>query len=294
MENLQPDVKLLAIDIDGTLLNKEKQITQRTRDAVRAAQEAGIIVTLATARRYHNTRPIAFELDIDIPLILCDGALIMQHPQEQVLHTHFLPVPLAQAIIPIMVENGVQPIIHRLHGNVEETWTGPETFDDVYAQAYLSRYPQHLHRLPYADYNEQQPTPVRIVAFTNEETIYKLIPLITPLPCTWSFIKEGSYGTAELAVLDAGCSKASGVRLLAESRGIPLEQVMAIGDNTNDIEMLQQVGWGVAMGQAPESVKDSADAITASNMEDGVAVAIERYALRRSATTASNSFKRAT
>ena len=79
--------------------------------------------------------------------------------------------------------------------------------------------------------------------------------------------------------MQAGCTKASGVTTLAQHLNIPMEQVMAIGDNSNDREMLETAGWGVAMGQASEPVKAIANAVTASNQDDGVAVAIERYAL---------------
>ncbi len=111
------------------------------------------------------------------------------------------------------------------------------------------------------------------------------------MPCAWNFTRRGSYGTAELAVMNPACSKASGVALLAQHLGITMEEVMAIGDNNNDLEMLQAVGWSVAMGQAPEAIKAVANAVTTSNAEDGVALAIERYALGlgRDANTASNS-----
>jgi hydroxymethylpyrimidine pyrophosphatase-like HAD family hydrolase len=76
-----------------------------------------------------------------------------------------------------------------------------------------------------------------------------------------------------------GCSKASGVKEAARHFAIPLSEVMTIGDNTNDIPMLHAAGWSVAMGHAPEPVRASAKAITASNREDGAALAIERYVL---------------
>ena len=91
-----------------------------------------------------------------------------------------------------------------------------------------------------------------------------------------------------------GCTKASGVTALAEALAIPMEQVMAIGDNNNDIEMVEAVGWGVAMGHAVPALKAVARAQTTSNTEEGVAQAIERYALFPERTTDSNSFKRAT
>ena len=107
-------------------------------------------------------------------------------------------------------------------------------------------------------------------------------------------LKRGIYGSAELAIMDYGCSKASGVAALANTLHISLSEVMAIGDNNNDIAMLQSVGWGVAMGQAPEQVKSAAQVVTASNWEDGVAQAIARYALSSARLASSNSFNRAT
>jgi hydroxymethylpyrimidine pyrophosphatase-like HAD family hydrolase len=82
-----------------------------------------------------------------------------------------------------------------------------------------------------------------------------------------------------MAIMQTGCSKASGVADLAHQLDIPLSQIMAIGDNMNDIEMIEQAGWGVAMGQSIKPVLAIADAVTASNANDGVAQAIERYIL---------------
>jgi Cof subfamily protein (haloacid dehalogenase superfamily) len=287
-------IQLLAIDIDGTLLNPQRQITPRTRAAIQAAQQQGIIVTLATARRYINTAPIAAELGISIPVILCDGALIIAHPDGAVLHTRVLDAAIAQQAVEILVHHGVQPVVHHVNGLIEETWTGQAEYDNEWVTGYFSTFPDHLRRFPYASCCIGHPDPLRVVAFTSEEIVNRLIPEISELDCAWNMTRRGSYGTAELAIMHTACSKASGVIALARQLAIPLQQVMAIGDNNNDIEMLQSVGWGVAMGQAPNHVKAIAHAVTTSNAEDGVALAIENYALRLSTQTLSNSFKRAT
>jgi Cof subfamily protein (haloacid dehalogenase superfamily) len=273
-------IKLLALDIDGTLLDPHKHITSRTHTAIRSAQKAGVIITLATARRYRNTRPIASTLGIDIPLILCDGALIIEHPQGQVLHTYLLQADIAQQAVDIMVRHHVQPIIHHIFAAIEETWTGPEHLDTTWLKPYLNAFPQHLKRLPLNTLCAEQPDPLRVVAFASEEKIDEMLPEITALPCTWDAIKRGNYGCAELVVMHQRCTKAHGVQALASLLHIGLEQVMAIGDNTNDCAMLQAAGWGVAMGQATEEVKAYAHTTTASNAEDGVALAIERYILQ--------------
>lgn len=288
-------IKLLVIDIDGTLLNPAGTINPATLESVRAAREAGIVVTLATARRYCNTAPIADELGIDCPLILCDGALIVQHPQALLLQTHGLAAQVAQQVVEIMAsyDHDVQPVVHPNLGLVEEVWTGPKEHDNLWVEAYFITYPDRVRRFPYAELCAGRPDPLRVVAFASEESVQALIPAVSTLNCSWNAIKRGNYGSAEIAVLAPDCSKASGVASLARLLHIPLTQVMAIGDNNNDIPMLQSVGWGVAMGQAPAAVKAIAQAVTASNAEDGAALAIERYALRRASHAASNSRKRA-
>jgi 5-amino-6-(5-phospho-D-ribitylamino)uracil phosphatase len=148
--------------------------------------------------------------------------------------------------------------------------------------------------MPYKSLCFGHSDPLRVVAFTEEERILKLIPEVSALDCSWTTIKRGNYGCAELTIMDPGCSKASGVIALAHYLNIPLQQIMAIGDNNNDIQMLRTAGWGVAMGHASEAVKAAAQAVTASNWEDGVAQAIERYALCSSARAASNCLNRLT
>src|ERR1700756_273806 len=118
-------IKMLVIDIDGTLLNPEGEITPFTRAAVQAAQQAGILVTLATARRYCNTAPVAIELGLDIPLILYDGALIVEHPQGGILHTFPLAADVAQQAVDLLAARAIQPVVHPVSGLAEEIWTGP-------------------------------------------------------------------------------------------------------------------------------------------------------------------------
>src|SRR5436305_6544468 len=290
----QAPIKLIAIDIHQTLLQPQKHITPRTRDAIQAAREAGIIVTLATGRRYHNSLIFAEELGIDIPIILYDGALIVEHPQGTVLHSHQLQAHIAQEVVEILVEYKIQPVVHHMRDNIEETWTGHAEFDNDWVSTYFSFTPHNLQRVHYDNCCVGQADPLRVLAFAPEEITHTLIPAISTLDCSWNIISSGNYGTAEMAIMHKMCSKASGVEALARHLQIPLSQVMAIGDNNNDIEMLQSVGWGVAMGQASAQVKAMAHATTASNTEDGVALAIERYALACDRQYCSNSSKRPT
>jgi Cof subfamily protein (haloacid dehalogenase superfamily) len=294
METTPTHISLLVIDIDGTLLNPKGEITPSTREAVRAAQQSGIVVTLAAARRYYNTSQVADDLGLTGPIILYDGALIVQHPQATILASRPLKAAIAQEAVSILAQHGIQPVVHPNSGLAEEIWTGPAELDNLWIDAYFAAFPERMRRMAYDTLCAGHPDPLRVVAFTAEEAIPQVIPEISALNCTWTTIKRGSYNSAELVVMDIGCSKASAVATLAASLGISLQDVMALGDNNNDTEMLKTVGWGVAMGQAPESVKSAANAVTASNWEDGAAQAIERYALRSAAQSASNSLNRAT
>ncbi|HEX4714679.1 MAG TPA: Cof-type HAD-IIB family hydrolase [Ktedonobacteraceae bacterium] len=282
MQKPSAEIKLIAIDIDGTLLRPDGQISPRTCAAIQAARDAGMIVTLATARRYIGAHAIATALGIELPLIVYDGALIVSHPSQTILVSQTLAPALIQQTIEVFQRYHLQPIIQPCESGLclnEEVWTGLVEYDNPGLATYLLAGRDRTRRMSYELLQSSSTNVLRVAAFAEEEVLQRMLPAITELPCSWIFAPHGSYQSAELAVMQPGCSKASGIATLAAYYGIALEQVMAIGDSYNDLEMLRLAGWGVAMGQAPESVKAAANAITASNLEDGVALALERYAL---------------
>ncbi len=288
------NIKIIVIDIDGTLLTPEGSITAHSLEAVQAAQQARIVVTLATARRYSNTAIIANELGLNTPLILYDGAMIIQHPHKAILHKQLLQASVGQQAVDMLIRHKLQPVVHPFKGTEEEIWTGPTAFDNPWVDTYFASAPKQVHRMPFETLCTGHTDPIRVVAFASEEIIYTLLPEVAALDCSWTITKRGNYGSAELAIMNPACSKASGVIELARYLSIPLGQIMAIGDNNNDLEMLRTVGWGVAMGQASEAVKSAARTVTASNWEDGVAKAIQHYALCNATTDDSNSLNRLT
>jgi Cof subfamily protein (haloacid dehalogenase superfamily) len=272
-------IKLLAIDIDGTLLNREKKITKRTRAAIQEAQANGILVMLATARRYRNAAPFAEELGLEMPLIICDGAQIVHFPDRTIIKQHLLDVEVAQVAVETMVQHAIQPIVHHTIEQTEVTWCGPDEFDNPELAPYLEIH-TNVTRFSYDSLFAGNPGPLRIVAFTSKETSIAIIPHIAKLDCSCYTIERGLYGCAEVTVMHRHSSKATALLTMAETLNIEMDEVMAVGDGINDREMLQIAGWGVAMGQASQIVKEAADTITESNGEDGAAHAIERYALR--------------
>jgi Cof subfamily protein (haloacid dehalogenase superfamily) len=275
------EIKLIALDIDGTLLDPDGRITPRVQNAIHEARRAGIIIALATARRYVGAQPVADVLGFALPLIVYDGAFIVDYPSQRILSCQPLATRVAGQVVEIFLRHRIQPVVQVCERLLENVWTGPAEHDHPELATYLAIASSHLRRLSYEQMYSGGVDPLRVVAFAAPQAIEQIIPEISALACSWNAVKEGSFHCAELVVMRQGCSKASGLAALAALYAIPLSRVMAIGDNTNDIPMLQLAGWGVAMGQAPAVVKAAARAQTTSNREDGVALAIERYALGR-------------
>jgi 5-amino-6-(5-phospho-D-ribitylamino)uracil phosphatase len=278
-------IQLLVIDIDGTLLDPAHRITPRVRAAIHAARSQGVVVALASGRRYCVASTIADDLAIPLPLLVYDGAIVLDHPSHTLISANYLPASTAQNLLDILVEHRIQPLIHHFFASsaAEEMWTGPASFDTPWVQEQLHRFPQQVRRYPYSACCQGHPDPVRVLAYAPESMLTPLLPLLSTLPCSWNITTSHLQANAVLSIMNQHCSKASGLTALARALDIPLQHVMAIGDDNNDLEMLQCVGWSVAMGQSTPAIKSIAHSITTSNAEDGVAHAIDRYILSNTA-----------
>ncbi len=195
------------------------------------------------------------------------------------LHTQWLPSTIAEQAIHVLVRHGIQPAIHHFIEQQEEIWTGPAMYDTPWIAGHLSSSPHLIKRFDYKKSVSDLVDPLRIVAYAPEALLLQTLPEIASLQCSWNITRSKFPGVAALAIMHHCCHKAEGVRQLAHYFEVGLEHVMAIGDDMNDCEMLEMVGWGVAMGQSHDKVKASAQVITTSNDEDGAALAIEKYAL---------------
>src|SRR5215469_18660334 len=168
----QADIKLIVIDIDGTLLTPESSITTRSLETIQAARKAGLGVTLATARRYSNTAMIANELGLNAPLILYDGAIVLEHPHRAILHKQLLPADVGQQAVAVLIHHNIQPVVHPFKDTEEEIWTGPAAFDTPWADTYFASAPTQVHRMPIETLCSGHPDPIRVVAFAPEEIIH--------------------------------------------------------------------------------------------------------------------------
>jgi Cof subfamily protein (haloacid dehalogenase superfamily) len=274
-----PPYQLLMIDIDGTLLNERGQITPRTRRAVTAAQEAGVTVVLATARRYFSASQFAADLGLNAPVASYDGGLICLHPSGERWHSNPLPAVVGQAAVDAIARHGLQPMAQYALADGEHILTGYQSGDTPWSGVYFDIYADQLERRPLDELCAGEHDPLRIVVLGPQERLEAIAAELRPLPCQLYINPQGSYDSAELAVLSPTTSKGNALTILSSRLQLSPGQTMALGDSFNDLSMLGLAGLGVAMGQAPPEVRAVARALTLPNTEEGAALAIERYLL---------------
>lgn len=282
-EKARSSIRLVVIDIDGTLVRPDGTIGERTRDAIRAVHETDIVVTLATGRGFRSALPIAEELAIRVPIILHGGALVKDSASGQIMYHCHLPLEDAREALAIIGRHGCQPIVYENAFAGEGLLSGPSDLDSRPTARYLERYRPRLRRQPLADLGASiVDDPIQLLVLDRPE---RVAPLIVDLTSdrwrTISSVTTVTPGDRLVEVFHPECSKTAAVAHLAESLAYGLPDVLAIGDNYNDLDMIQSAGFGVAMGNAPPDVQAVADWITETNQNDGVALSLERFVLAR-------------
>lgn len=270
------DIKLLVLDIDGTIAGHSNTISTGVKQAIVAAQTKGIQVAIATGRMYRSALRFHQEIGSTLPLMAYQGAWI-QDPITQKIYRHW---PVSREIAYQLLDYFEQPELRSLlsvHFYIN---------DQLYVRE-LTR-----ETKIYAERSGITPIPVGDLrqALTNEPT--KILALCDDTDVIDQLLGNlrRQYTPAELYLTtsvatffeatNASVSKGTAVRYLAEELlGLQTANVMAIGDNFNDLEMLEYVGLGVAMGNAPAGVQAIAQWVAPSVEEDGAAVAIEKFLL---------------
>jgi len=257
---------LLALDLDGTLLDPDESISLRNRRAVRAALEAGVRVVLVTGRGADTPEEISRDLGIALPVICCHGALTKDFVSGKILG--HIPVPLIYA--KPMIERAERESLslavyldqrfYRLSG-------GDIFMEDM-------RGPGWSEVATFADVLSIAPTFLRFLGDRAVETVRSHF---SGFPLHFKYETWGSF--EECAVTSALATKENALAELCTTYQIPAARVLAIGDSRNDVPMLQWAGLGIAMGNALPEVLEAIPTHTGSNVQDGVAEAIERYVL---------------
>jgi Cof subfamily protein (haloacid dehalogenase superfamily) len=273
-----PRYRLLAIDVDGTLVNVRDEMTPATREALVRVRKAGVHVVVATGRRYGRTLHLLAPLEIDLPLVAASGALIKDPRNHQTLF---------QAEFPAAVLCGSLQLIDRC--GYESVLCG-----DTYCEGFEFYHAQNrVKSAELAEYLRINPTDGRFwpelhvspppgiftgfVMGSRQEMLdlEQMLQEAFPGQLATHVLRSPRYTGFMCELSPAGVTKWSGIRWLADPWGIGEEEICAVGDDVNDIPMILSAGLGVAMGNAMPEVKAVADRVAPSQAEDGLVTVAE-------------------
>ena len=261
-------IDLIALDLDGTLLNSQEEISAHDRQAIRDALAMGVRIVLVTGRGVDTPIRISRELHLNLPVICSHGALTKDFGANRTLG--HIPVPLQYA--KPMVEYAEQheldlaiyseETFYRLHGTklFMPDMTGP-------AWKIVHSFSEILHTAP------------TFMRFLGKNSVEAMRREFGDLPLHFKYESWNDFVECAVTSRDAGKQQAL-ARLCADFQ-IESKSVLAIGDSRNDLPMLRWAGIGVAMGNALPEVREALRYVTASNNHDGVAAAIERFVLSK-------------
>lgn len=274
-------IRLVAIDIDGTLLDSRWQLPDRNREAICAAVGAGVEVALVTGRRYDFAKPILDLLPCPVTAIVSNGAIVRSADGTTRLR-HLLARDAAGAVLAAAngYRDGAAIIFDR-----------PRDGQVVFERIDWS----HPSRRGYAERNREfiievdplesalTEDPIQVMFNGSVAPMRDLTALLRALPAADAFeVAVTEYVDRDFSLVDvlpAGCTKGSTLMAWATRQGYARAEVMAVGDNLNDVEMLEAAGRPVVMGNAVPALLDRGWPMTVSNDEAGVAAAIERFVL---------------
>lgn len=265
-------IKLIALDLDGTLLRDDKSISEKNIEAIHFALDHGVEVVITTGRPLAAINHILDQLDLNTAehySITYNGGLIIQNQTQKVMHTKTL------------YDNEVEKVANTfLSLDLPVSAVGDTAvYEFPYPDGHPSYYKQQMTFLPYQsierDADGHWPDIFKFVIATEKEHLEAKLPSI-PAAITERYEVMRSH-PHQLELMPTGVDKGYGLSQMANILNFQQSEVMAIGDEENDSAMLQWAGTAVVMGNGREDIKELADYITASNMDDGVAQAIYHF-----------------
>lgn len=266
--------RMIALDMDGTLLNDDHAITGRTAATIRSVAEQGAEIVLCTGRAPQSTLPYLDELGLEGVVITHNGAATVASKGRGVLHRFDIPPQDLEPYIQYCREQGVHFNINTVFDLYVDDREGmmPEMLD-LYAQFLIE--PKQL-----PSWDALDDAPVKMTISGQKEEMDRVEAELGLWDHQLHYIRSGDYF---IDIMHQDATKGSALAKLAELRGIAPEQVLAIGNYYNDLSMIQFAGMGIAMDNAPIEVKAAAQEVTKSNNEEGVHDALVKHCLEAGA-----------
>ncbi len=282
-------IRLIALDLDGTLLDSRGELSAGNRAALAAARGRGVRIALVTGRRFRDARPLALELDLDVPVIAHNGALTKHARTLETIAFILMPASTAREVVRVGRAHGADALVsddhhgpgllvfdHISEGNTALqryiAWSRRVTGDDATAIRQVPSLEDYLDHDPLHVAFSGGCGPMERLAEEMRRELGEGVRLLLTLYPKQDF--------ALLDVLHPSVSKGAGLAAVAAEHGLTRAQVLAVGDNHNDLEMLEYAGTGVLMGNAESTLRERGNfQLTATNDEDGVALAIKRFVL---------------
>jgi len=287
-------IRLIALDLDGTTLCSDGSVSAVNRSAIRAAEDAGVLITIATGRRFRDAQPVGADLGLNAPLITHNGALLKYADSGAIVHSSVLSSDTAHEVIIKGKSLGGGALV-----SVDPFGIGTMLYDRISEdnlplKKYL-RWAEGLHGIEIGRKGVEHVSDLgsavsehTVVHISFSGTCHAMESLQHSLTAELSArvtMLATIYPALDLTLLDIlppESSKGHGVATLAEINNIPRENVMCIGDNFNDLEMLEYAGVGVVMGNADKKLLDRPEFYTTlTNNDNGVAAAIDRFVFNK-------------
>lgn len=271
---LKKSIKMICCDLDGTLLNSKKEISQANLDAVALAQKQGIYVTICSGRLPTMLQLYAQQLSIQGPLIACNGALIINPVSDQIIEHHSMDMREVTTLLDYCQANDLDYSLLSLKDSYFSGTSKRRKQFEYYNQKAKQANLKEMSLKTLRDNEWQSQIFYKMLIYENHYEAFEE---------TKKFITENTsliYTSSDNGLLDvsaANVSKGAGVTALAQHLNIGLDEICVVGDWINDISMFEVAHMGIAMRNAHEDLKQYATEITLSNDDDGVAYAIHHY-----------------
>ena len=269
-------IKLIVVDLDATLLNDKHELSERNVDVLKQAISQGITVTIATGKTFTSAKSIIEKLGLTAPGIFLQGLAIYK-PDGTIVYEKKLDPITARQVITFAEDRGYEVVVYS-------------------GSSILMRSVTDKGRELTVKYHEPEPESIGALQnILDEMPVHKLMAVKPGEPrrikaLQWQLDKQMDdkvtliqlHNIADtLEILPPASGKAVALKALLKQLGVSAEETLAIGDGENDIDMIKMVGVGVAVGNATQSLKDVADHVVASNNDNGVAEAVENFALKQ-------------